>query len=60
MIEIAIYIYLGIAGISLIATVIWMMDYGIEGIDGFWDWIIYNLFWIILPVKSIIKLFKNL
>ena len=30
------------------------------GWGNFWDWFIYNLFWIILPIKSIIKYFTNL
>jgi len=60
MIETCLIIYFSIAGVSLFATALWMADNSIKGIDSFWDWIIYNLFWIILPIKSIIKLIKNI
>lgn len=61
MIETILIIYFSIAGISLFATALWMAeDNSIKGIDCFWDWIIYNLFWIILPIKAIVKLIKNI
>ena len=61
MTEAVIWVYLGMVGLSLFVTLIGLFnDYEIEGVDSFWDWIIYNVFWIILPIKAIIKLFRNL
>jgi hypothetical protein len=61
MIETILIIYFSIAGISLFGTFFWLIGgEDIEGMDNYWDWIVYNLFWIIQPIKSIIKLFKNL
>lgn len=60
MIETFLIIYFWIAGINLLATALWMSNNSIKGINGFWDWVVYNLFWIIQPIKSVIKLFKRL
>lgn len=61
MIETAIYIYLGVSAITLFATACWLgSDEDIDGVDNYWDWIIYSLFWIIQPIKAIVKLFRNL
>ncbi len=32
----------------------------IDGIDNFWDWIIYNVFWIVHPIKAIFKFFGKI
>lgn len=60
MIETYLIIYFSIVGISLLASALWLEDYSIKGIDNFWDWIIYSLFWIVQPIKSIIKYIKNI
>ena len=60
MIEIAIYIYLGMSAFTLLGTFFWLLTEYIDGIDNYWDWLIYGIFWIIQPIKSIIKLFKNI
>jgi hypothetical protein len=26
--------------------------------DGFWDWVVYNLFWFVQPIKALIRFFK--
>ena len=61
MIEITIIVYLIIVAISAIATALWMIDGdGFDEIDNFWDWVIFNLLWIKIPLKSLYKiLFKN-
>ena len=54
--EIILTVYFSISGINLFATACWLMDDGdIEGVDGFWDWVIYSLLWIVQPIKAIIK-----
>lgn len=60
MIETYLIIYFSIVGVSLFASGLWLEDYRIKGIDNFWDWIIYSLFWIVQPIKSIIKFAKNI
>jgi hypothetical protein len=60
MIETILIIYFSIAGICLFSTAFFIVHFEIEEIDGFWDWIVYNIFWIVQPIKSIIKLFKNM
>ena len=60
MIETYLIIYFSIVGISLLASALWLADYSIKGIDNFWDWVIYSLFWIAQPIKSIIKYIKNI
>jgi len=59
MIETYLIIYFSIVGISLFASGLWLVESSIKGIDDFWDWIIYSLFWIVQPIKSIIKFIKN-
>ena len=59
MIETYLIIYFSISGISLFGTFFWLLDENIKGIDNYWDWIIYSLFWIIHPIKSIVKIIKN-
>lgn len=53
--EIILQTYLIISAILAFATALFMIENKIEGIDSFWDWIIYNLFWIFQPIKAIIK-----
>lgn len=53
-------IYFSIAGISAFVTTLWLFDNGIEEIDTFWDWVVYNVFWIVQPIKAVIKFTKNL
>jgi len=60
MIETYLIIYFSIVGISLFASALWLAESSIKGIDDFWDWIIYSLFWIVQPIKSIIKFVKNI
>lgn len=48
------------AGAQSFFTAMWLEGHKIKGIDGFWDWVVYNLFWIVLPIKSTIKFFKNI
>lgn len=53
--------YFIIAGISAFSTAVWLLTAeGIEGIDNFWDWVIYNLFWIFQPTKALCKFIRNL
>lgn len=59
-IELILLFYPIIAVISAICTALFMWDYEIKGIDNFWDWIRYNIFWIIKPIKAIIKFFRNI
>jgi len=59
MIETYLIIYFSIAGISLFASALWMSERSIKEIDNFWDWVIYSLFWVVQPIKSIIKYIKN-
>lgn len=58
--EIIIYIYLIISGIHAFVTFLYLLDKEIKGVDNFWDWVIYNIFWIVQPIKAIIKFFKNI
>lgn len=61
MIETILIIYFSIAGISLFCTFLWLINgEDIEGVDNYWDWFVYNLFWIIQPIKSMVKLIKNI
>jgi hypothetical protein len=60
MIQTILYIYLSVAGIHLFATGLCLLEEGIEGIDNFWDWVIYNVFWIIHPIRALIKFIKNI
>ena len=54
--ELFINIYLSIAAFSGFATASWMLSGGdCENVDSFWDWFIYNLLWIKLPIKSFLK-----
>ena len=57
--ETLLWIYLAISVVSAMATGLWSIEQDIEGVDGFWDWVIYNIFWIIQPIKAIVKLIKN-
>lgn len=55
--ELFINIYLSIAAFSGFATASWMLSGGdYENADSFWDWFIYNLLWIKLPIKSLFKI----
>lgn len=56
-IEPIILIYSMIAGISAFASGLYLLEQEIEGIDGFWDWVIWNTLWIIQPI---IKFFRNI
>ena len=61
MIETILIIYFSIAGISLLGTFFWLVGgEDIEGMDNYWDWFVYSLFWIIQPIKSMVKLIKNI
>jgi len=60
MTEIILIIYFSICGISLAYTFLNIEDFDEEIISNFWDWIIYSLFWIVQPIKSIIKFVKNI
>lgn len=59
-IELLLLFYSIIAGISALVTAVYTWDYEIKGIDNFWDWTIYNIFWIVQPIKAIIKFFRNI
>lgn len=53
-------IYFIIAFISAIVTTILIcIEIKIEGIDNVWDWIIYNLFWIVHLIKAAVKFIIN-
>lgn len=61
MIDTIIYIYFAIAALSAFVTVLMIMqDMCIEEIDFFWDWVMYNLLWIIQPLKSFVKIIKTI
>lgn len=60
MIDTILTIYFLIAGISLFGTFFWLLMEDIDGIDNYWDWFVYSLFWIIQPIKSMVKLIKNI
>jgi len=60
MMETYLIIYFSIAGISFFASALWPEDYSVKGIDNYWDWIIYSLFWIVQPIKATIKFVKNI
>jgi len=53
-------IYLIIAVLTAFATILWLDSEEVGNIDGFWDWVIYSLFWIVLPIKAIVRYLKNL
>lgn len=48
-------IYLVIASGSAGVTALCLLETDIDGIDNFWDWVIYNLLWIVQPIKALIK-----
>jgi len=59
--EILLIIHCIIAGISLLATACFLLSgEKIDNIDNFWDWIVWNFFWELHLIKSIIKLFYNI
>jgi len=59
--ETILYIYFAIAAFSAFVTVLMIMqNMCIEEIDSFWDWVMYNLLWIIQPLKSFIKIIKTI
>lgn len=50
-----------IAGLSLVVTALFLLSgEKIDNIDNFWDWIVWNFFWELHLIKSIIKLFYNI
>lgn len=56
--------YLGIVGFGMFSTLVMLMSSDIleeefEGF-GFWDWFIYNLLWIVQPIKAIVRFVKRL
>lgn len=53
-------IYFGIAAISAFATGLYLIENSIDEIATFWDWVVYNVFWIVQPIKAVIKFTKNL
>jgi|TARA_R110000782_G_scaffold54693_3_gene115756 hypothetical protein len=53
-------IYFSISAMSMFTTACYLANDNIDGIDSFWDWVIFNLFWIFHPLKAIVKFFKHL
>ena len=53
-------IYFIIAFFSAVITAVYSFEDSIDGVDSFWDWVVYNVFWIVQPIKSVIKFTKNL
>lgn len=61
MLNTILYIYFAIAALSAFITGLMIMqNMCIEEIDSLWDWIMYNLLWIIQPLKSFIKIIKTI
>lgn len=59
--EILLIIHCIIAGISLFATGLFLLSgEGIDNVDNFWDWFVWNFFWELQLIKSIIKLLFNI
>lgn len=59
--EILLIIHCIITGTSLFATAYFLLSgEDIDNIDNFWDWIVWNFFWELHLIKSIIKLFYNI
>ena len=57
---IVLYIYIIITLAVLIGTAIALTEMAIEGIDNFWDYLIYCILWIVLPIKALFKYIKRL
>ena len=51
-----IQVYFIIAGIQAFCTAAYLLDEPIDGIDNFWDWVWYNILWIIPSLKSAFKI----
>lgn len=49
-------IYFAIASVHLICTLCYMVLGGtINKINGFWDWLVYSVFWIVQPINAIYR-----
>jgi K+-transporting ATPase A subunit len=61
MVETILTIYFFITLITLMVIGLAALQ-GIEPdeVENIWDWLIYGIFWIIFPIKAIIKMFKKL
>lgn len=60
--ETILIVYCSIAGIcAFVLAVSALTGEGMpDGIDNLWDFVVYNVLWIVQPIKAIFKFFKNI